>query len=57
MNITVIGRGNVGGGLGRRWALAGHSVTELGHDGGDASTRTWWSWRCRPTRSPTRSAA
>ena len=38
MNITVIGRGNVGGGLGRRWTRAGHHVTELGHDGGDASS-------------------
>jgi 8-hydroxy-5-deazaflavin:NADPH oxidoreductase len=37
MNITVIGRGNVGGGLARRWARAGHSVTRLGRDGGDAS--------------------
>jgi 8-hydroxy-5-deazaflavin:NADPH oxidoreductase len=37
MNITVIGRGNVGGGLARRWENAGHTVTELGRDGGDAS--------------------
>ena len=37
MNITVIGRGNVGGGLARRWERAGHTVTELGRDGGDAS--------------------
>jgi 8-hydroxy-5-deazaflavin:NADPH oxidoreductase len=37
MNITVIGRGNVGGGLARRWQRAGHTVTELGRDGGDAS--------------------
>lgn len=37
MNITVIGRGNVGGGLARRWENAGHTVTALGRDGGDAS--------------------
>ena len=37
MNITVIGRGNVGGGLARRWEKAGHTVTQLGRDGGDAS--------------------
>jgi prephenate dehydrogenase len=37
MNITVIGRGNVGGGLARRWERAGHAVTALGRDGGDAS--------------------
>lgn len=37
MKITVIGRGNVGGGLARRWERAGHTVTELGRDGGDAS--------------------
>jgi predicted dinucleotide-binding enzyme len=37
MNITVIGRGNVGGGLARRWGRAGHAVTQLGRDGGDAS--------------------
>jgi 8-hydroxy-5-deazaflavin:NADPH oxidoreductase len=37
MNITTIGRGNVGGGLARRWERAGHTVTELGSEGGDAS--------------------
>jgi predicted dinucleotide-binding enzyme len=37
MNITVIGRGNVGGGLARRWEGAGHTVTALGREGGDAS--------------------
>jgi predicted dinucleotide-binding enzyme len=37
MKITVIGRGNVGGGLARRWRDAGHDVQELGRDGGDAS--------------------
>ena len=36
MNITVIGRGNVGGGLARRWERAGHAVTAIGRDGGDA---------------------
>ncbi len=37
MKITVIGRGNVGGGLAKLWRAAGHEVTELGRDGGDAS--------------------
>jgi len=37
MNITVVGRGNVGGGLARRWQQAGHNVTPIGRDGGDAS--------------------
>jgi predicted dinucleotide-binding enzyme len=37
MNITVLGRGNVGGGLARLWEQAGHDVTTLGSDGGDAS--------------------
>jgi predicted dinucleotide-binding enzyme len=37
MNITVIGKGNVGGGLARLWEQAGHQVTALGRDGGDAS--------------------
>jgi 8-hydroxy-5-deazaflavin:NADPH oxidoreductase len=37
MQITVIGRGNVGGGLAKLWRGAGHEVTELGKDGGDAS--------------------
>jgi predicted dinucleotide-binding enzyme len=37
MKITVIGRGNVGGGLARLWRDAGHEVDELGRDGGDAS--------------------
>ena len=37
MNITVIGRGNIGGGLAKRWRAAGHEVQELGKEGGDAS--------------------
>lgn len=37
MNITTVGRGNIGGGLARLWEQAGHSVTTLGRDGGDAS--------------------
>ena len=37
MKITVLGRGNVGGGLARLWRDAGHEVQELGRDGGDAS--------------------
>jgi predicted dinucleotide-binding enzyme len=37
MRITVIGRGNVGGGLARRWTAAGHDVTALGREGGDAA--------------------
>lgn len=37
MNIITIGKGNVGGGLARIWRAAGHEVTELGRDGGDAS--------------------
>jgi len=37
MRIVTIGRGNIGGGLGERWRRAGHDVSELGHDGGDAS--------------------
>ncbi|MFJ3407089.1 hypothetical protein [Promicromonospora sp. NPDC090134] len=36
MNITVIGRGNIGGGLADLWERAGHRVTRLGHDGGEA---------------------
>ena len=37
MNIAVVGRGNVGGGLADRWEKAGHSVTRIGRDGGDVS--------------------
>ncbi|GAA3310019.1 NADPH-dependent F420 reductase [Arthrobacter ramosus] len=37
MRITVIGRGRVGGALARRWTAAGHDVTALGRDGGDAN--------------------
>ena len=37
MKITVIGRGNVGGGLAARWERAGHQVTLLGREGGDAA--------------------
>src|SRR5712692_857159 len=37
MRITVIGKGNVGGGLARRWEAAGHDVMALGREGGDAA--------------------
>ena len=37
MRITTVGSGTVGGGLAARWRTAGHEVTELGPDGGDAS--------------------
>jgi 8-hydroxy-5-deazaflavin:NADPH oxidoreductase len=37
MNITTIGKGNIGGGLARLWEKAGHQVTTLARDGGDAS--------------------
>ena len=37
MKITTIGKGNIGGGLGRLWQQAGHDVTALGRDGGDAA--------------------
>ena len=38
MNITVIGRGRVGGGLAARWERAGHAVQMHGRDGGDAGS-------------------
>jgi predicted dinucleotide-binding enzyme len=37
VKITTIGKGNVGGGLADRWERAGHEVTRLGSEGGDAS--------------------
>jgi hypothetical protein len=37
MRITVIGRGNLGGGLATLWEAAGHDVTRLGRDGGDVA--------------------
>ena len=37
MKVAVIGRGNVGGGLARRWEQAGHTVTTIGREGGDAA--------------------
>jgi 8-hydroxy-5-deazaflavin:NADPH oxidoreductase len=37
MNISVIGKGNVGGGLAKLWRAAGHEVQEIGRDGGDVS--------------------
>src|SRR3954454_22763972 len=37
VKITVIGRGNVGGGLADRWERARHTVERLGRDGGDAA--------------------
>jgi 8-hydroxy-5-deazaflavin:NADPH oxidoreductase len=37
MRITVLGRGNVGGGLADLWERAGHKVTRLGRDGGNVA--------------------
>jgi predicted dinucleotide-binding enzyme len=37
VKITTIGRGNIGGGLARLWQQAGHEVTTLGREGGDAA--------------------
>jgi 8-hydroxy-5-deazaflavin:NADPH oxidoreductase len=37
MRMTVLGRGNVGGGLADVWERASHHVTRLGRDGGDVS--------------------
>src|ERR671935_915211 len=37
MKIAVVGKGNVGGGLANRWERAGHEVTRIGSEGGDAS--------------------
>ena len=37
MNIVTIGKGNIGNGLATLWTAAGHIVTTLGRDGGDAS--------------------
>jgi predicted dinucleotide-binding enzyme len=37
VKITTIGKGNIGGGLAKLWASAGHDVTTLGSEGGDAS--------------------
>lgn len=38
MNITIVGRGNVGGGLAKLWQDAGHTVNALGREGGDGSS-------------------
>ena len=37
MRVAVVGRGNVGGGLGDRWEKAGHELTRIGREGGDVS--------------------
>jgi predicted dinucleotide-binding enzyme len=37
VKITTIGKGNIGGGLAKLWRSAGHEVTTLGSEGGDAS--------------------
>jgi predicted dinucleotide-binding enzyme len=37
MKITTLGRASIGGTLAQLWTKAGHDVTMLGHDGGDAS--------------------
>jgi predicted dinucleotide-binding enzyme len=37
MRIAVVGRGHVGGGLAGLWEQAGHEVTRIGREGGDAT--------------------
>src|ERR1700749_187059 len=37
MKITTLGRGSIGGTLAGLWTAAGHEVTALGREGGDAS--------------------
>jgi predicted dinucleotide-binding enzyme len=37
MKITVVGRGNVGGGLADLWERAGHEVTRIGREGRDVA--------------------
>jgi predicted dinucleotide-binding enzyme len=37
MNIVIIGRENVGGGLAAQWRRTGHQVTAPGRGGRDAS--------------------
>lgn len=37
MNIAVVGKGNVGGGLADLWEKAGNQVTRIGREGGDVS--------------------
>jgi 8-hydroxy-5-deazaflavin:NADPH oxidoreductase len=37
MKIAVVGRGNVGGGLGDLWEQASHDVNRIGREGGDVS--------------------
>jgi predicted dinucleotide-binding enzyme len=37
MKVSVIGRGNVGGGLADLWERADHEVTRIGREGGDVS--------------------
>jgi predicted dinucleotide-binding enzyme len=37
MNIAVVGRGNVGGGLADLWEKAGHDVRRIGRESGDVS--------------------
>ena len=37
MQVAVIGRGSVGGGLANLWESAGHEVTRIGREGGDVS--------------------
>jgi 8-hydroxy-5-deazaflavin:NADPH oxidoreductase len=37
VKIAVVGKGNVGGGLADRWERAGHELTRIGKEGGDAS--------------------
>lgn len=39
MNIAIIGHGNVGGALGRRWRTLGHEVTYGARDPDEASAR------------------
>lgn len=52
MNITMIGRGNIGGGLADLWERAGHQVTRLGRGGGDVGARSTPTSPLSSGRSP-----
>jgi predicted dinucleotide-binding enzyme len=54
MEIGVIGAGNVGGTLGRRWAQAGHAVVFGVRDPNDEKVRTLLHGRRECSRRPCR---
>jgi Trk K+ transport system NAD-binding subunit len=54
MNVTIVGAGNMGRGIGHRLVAGGHDVTVVDRDPEEAGRPRSCAPRCRATRRPKR---